>query len=113
MENKKIDDKILSSYSSMSEAIRFFLQESFRHIENQIRYCIASELYGEKLKLIDITEEDKIVSSSFIGKVKDNLDLIYNHEYPLTRQTLKRLSDAWADAQKEAEFIDMKFRTTK
>jgi hypothetical protein len=110
MANKKDDDKILASYSSMSEAIRFFLQESFRHIENQIRYCIASEMYGAKLKLIDITEEDKVVSSDFTAKVKDNLDLIYNHEDPLTRATLKRLSDAWADAQREAEFIDMKFK---
>lgn len=109
MKKEDNEDKILSSYTNMSEAIRFFLHESFRHLENEIRYYIASDLYGEKLKSIDITEDDKKISDEFGNKIKDHLDLIHLDESPLTDETLTRLSNAWVDSQREAEFIDKRF----
>lgn len=107
------EDKILSSYTDLSEAIRFFLHESFRHIEDEIRYYIAAELYGQKLKLIDISDADREVSSGFSSKIKGHLDLIHLDESPLTDETLTRLSNAWTDSQIESELIDLKFKVTQ
>lgn len=81
----------------------------FRHLENEIRYYIASELYSGKLKLIEITDDDRKISNEFGSKIKDHLDLIHLDVSPLTDETLERLSNAWIESQREAEYTDIKF----
>ena len=113
MSKKENEDEILSSYTNLSESIRFFLYESFRHIEHEIRYHIASEIYGEKLKNIDTTEEDNHVVSKLSGKIETTLDLIKFDGNPLSENTLTRLTSAWQEAQDETEFTDLRFPVTQ
>lgn len=109
----KGEDEILSSYSSLSEAIRFFLYESFRHIENEMRYHIAGEIYGKKLNDINTTDEDHAVVKGLQGILDSPLDLINFTGDPLSEKTLTKLTIAWKEAQSEAELHDMTFPVTK
>jgi len=113
MSKKKDEDDVLSSYTDLSEAIRFFLHESFRHIENEIRYHIASHLYGEKLKRIDTTDEDHNASSGLEGRLDNPLELIRFDGNPLSENTLTKLAVAWNEAQIEAKLVDMTFPVTQ
>jgi hypothetical protein len=113
MSKKEDEDKILLSYTNLSEAIRFFLHQSFRHIEHEIRYYIASEIYSDKLKNIDTTEEDKKVVSEFSGKILTTLDLIRFDGNPISENTLMRLTIAWNEAQEEAELTNLRFPVTQ
>lgn len=105
MSKEKDEDDVLSSYTDLSEAIRFFLHESFRHIENEIRNHIASHLYGKKLKGIDTTDEDHKVVSGFEGKLDSPLELIRSDMNPLSENTLTKLAVARNEAQIEAELV--------
>lgn len=113
MSKKENEDEILSSYTNLSEAIRFFLYESFRYIEHEIRGCIAGQIYGEKLKSIDTTEEDKKIVREFSDKIETTLDLIKFDRNPISEDTLTRLTVAWNEAQEEAERVSLRFPLNK
>src|SRR5688572_16425448 len=106
--NKKDDDN-LASYSDLSEAIRFFLYESFRHLESEMSNYIAARLFGEKLKSIDTTEEDDKVVKAFTDKIETTLDLINFEGNPLSEETITRMTKAWHEALNEAESANIKF----
>ena len=104
------DSKILDGFTKMSEASKFFLFDSFDHIEEEIKYNIASELFGEELKKIDTTDADNKVLEKVSDKVfGDVKKLIKFDGYVISRATQTKISEAWMKAQLDANYTSMKF----
>jgi hypothetical protein len=104
------DSKILDGLAKMSEASKFFLFDSFHHIGEEIKYKIASELFGEELKKIDTTEADHKALAKVSDKISGDVKKIIKFDgYVISRVTQDKMSDAWMKAQLDANYTSIKF----
>lgn len=93
----------IDTYSKLAEAANFYLEESFRHINNALISELSGILFENKIEKINLTRKDHQIVSK-IEFTENPLHLLQtDFGDVLTDKTIQRLADAWHSAQLEAE----------
>lgn len=96
------DKHDLSTYSKLAEAARFYLDESFRNVDNALITELSGILFAKKIQEIDPTEKDKEIAGN-TQMPENHIHVMQNeHGEVMTDETIGKLADAWSLAQFEA-----------
>jgi len=92
------------TYSKLSEASDFFLDEAFHNIHKALSFDYASLILSKKLEGIETTEEDKIKIQASSSKIPNHPVKLQQMETPdvLSNETIHSMSTAWEEAQIQA-----------
>lgn len=108
--NKEKHD--LGTYMKLSEASIYFLNYSFFNLDNALKTDYTGELFSKKIDLIETTEEDNRLLSSFSFPT-DTIEFLQQEiKAPLSQGTSDRLKNAWLEAENELVNSPFKFSKT-
>jgi hypothetical protein len=99
----------LDTYSKLELGAAFFLQESFRYIHTALSYEFASILFSKEMERIEPSEADREIIETM--NLPDDAVGILRSNIPeaLTDETLRLMSIAWQQSQREAKTDKHKF----
>ena len=99
----------IDTYEKLALGAGFFLEESFRNLDNAIRNDFASILFSKELENLEPNEQDEKIFEKL--KLPETPIEILQSELPeiISNQTSQIMSDAWDSSQRRAKIEKHKF----
>jgi hypothetical protein len=115
MAKRMEEEEFLKHFTAMDGAAKFFLFDSFKHVEDEMRDRIADELFGREIHKIPATEDDHKIAAQAGEKLKEGTvaDILGIDDEVLSESTLTKFSEIWVKAQEDSRTILLQFPLSK